>query len=71
MAYVNSTRALSNGFGDRVGAIVKAVKTAMARRAIYAQTLRELNDLSNRDLADLGIARASITEVARAAAYGK
>lgn len=71
MAYVNSTRAESNGLGDRFATLVKAVKTVIARRAIYAQTLRELNGLSNRELADLGIARANIGAVAREAAFGK
>ena len=47
------------------------MKAAIARRAVYAQTVRELNALTDRELADLGIARASITTVAREAAYGK
>ncbi len=71
MAYVNSTRAASNGLGDRFGTLVKSVKSAIARRAVYAQTLRELNGLTNRELADLGIARANIAVIAREAAYGK
>ncbi|RJE82764.1 DUF1127 domain-containing protein [Paracoccus onubensis] len=40
-----------------------------ARRAIYHQTLRELNALTARDLADLGISRSMITRLAHEAAY--
>jgi uncharacterized protein YjiS (DUF1127 family) len=71
MAYVNSTRVAGNGLADRVGAFVKSIKLAAQRRAIYDQTLRELNGLTNRELADLGISRLNIQDVARTAAYGK
>lgn len=71
MAYVNNTRAASFGVADRFAAVVKSVTLAMQRRAIYNQTKRELAALSNRDLSDLGLSRANISEVAREAAYGK
>jgi len=71
MAYVNSTRVAGNGLADRVSAFVKSIKLAAQRRAIYDQTLRELNGLTNRELADLGISRLNIQDVARTAAYGK
>lgn len=71
MAYVNSTRVVGNGLADRIAAFVKSIKLAAQRRAIYDQTVRELNGLTNRELADLGIARLNIEDVARAAAYGK
>jgi len=71
MAYVNTTRSVSNGLADRLAQIVKSFKLAAARRAVYQQTVRELNSLSNRELADLGIARLNIEDVARAAAFGK
>ncbi len=41
------------------------------RRAIYRQTVRELESLSARDLNDMGIHRSTIETVAREAAYGK
>ena len=41
-----------------------------ARRRVYRQTVRELNELSPRDLADLGIHRSMIRRLAREAAYG-
>ena len=71
MAYVNSTRVVGNGLADRFAAFVKAIKLAAQRRAVYDRTVRELNGLTNRELADLGIARLNIQDVARAAAYGK
>jgi len=38
---------------------------------IYARTVRELESLSDRELADLGLSRASLRDVARAAVYPK
>ena len=70
MAYVNSSRATSIGVFDRVSALVALVKLSLQRRATYQQTLHELSALSDRDLADLGLGRASIRTVAREAAYG-
>lgn len=69
MAYVNSTRSAQVSFSDRLFAIVKVVKDVIARRRVYNQTLFELAKLSDRDLSDLGLSRASIAEVAREAAY--
>ena len=71
MAYVNSTRVSGNGLAERIGAIVKSFRLAAQRRAVYHQTVRELSGLTNRELADLGIARLNIEEVAHAAAFGK
>ncbi|RJL18352.1 DUF1127 domain-containing protein [Paracoccus siganidrum] len=41
-----------------------------ARRAVYRQTVRELNALTARDLNDLGISRSMIPSLAREAAWG-
>lgn len=71
MAYVNTSRAAALPLADRIPGIFGAVKAALARRNVYAQTLRELNSLTDRELADLGIARASIPAVAHEAAFGK
>jgi uncharacterized protein YjiS (DUF1127 family) len=46
-----------------------AVKDMIARRRVFNQTLFELGQLSDRDLSDLGLSRASISDVAREAAY--
>ncbi|AUH35391.1 hypothetical protein CUV01_11325 [Paracoccus tegillarcae] len=41
-----------------------------ARNAVYRQTIRELNSLTERDLSDLGIHRSMIRRIALEAAYG-
>lgn len=71
MAYVNVTRAAQGGFAERFAAIVKSVKTALAKRRKCRQTYRELNALTPRELADLGIHKAMIAQIAREAAYGE
>lgn len=70
MAYVNS-RSTSVSIADRFAALFKAGKEAIERRRIYVQTVTELSNLSNRDLDDLGLSRANISDIAREAAYGK
>ena len=70
MAYVNS-RSTSVSIADRFAALFKAGKEAIERRSIYVQTVTELSNLSNRDLDDLGLSRANISDIARQAAYGK
>lgn len=71
MAYVNSSRAASYTLADRVSGVLAQIKAHLARRAVYNQTVRELVQLTDRELADLGIARADIHAVAHEAAYGK
>ncbi len=60
-------RAAGTGF---MGMIVR-FQEARARRAVYRQTVSELSNLSNRELADLGIHRSMITRIATEAAWGK
>jgi uncharacterized protein YjiS (DUF1127 family) len=36
-----------------------------ARNSAYRQTMRELSSLSDRELADIGVQRSDITEIAR------
>jgi uncharacterized protein YjiS (DUF1127 family) len=71
MAYVNTNRIARKGFMDRLSVLKDVVVTAVQQRRVYGQTVGELNALTDRELADLGIARASITEIAHEAAYGK
>ena len=70
MAFVNSTRAQNIGFADRLGTIAKSVKLALHRRRLFNQTVRELNALTDRELADLGIHGSMIKDIAKQAAYG-
>jgi uncharacterized protein YjiS (DUF1127 family) len=70
MAYVNS-RSTTVTFADRVSSALKLVKDAIARRQLYNSTLAELNALTDRELSDLGLARANIADIAREATYVK
>lgn len=70
MATVNSTRVSSFGVADRFAAFVASYRVAAAQRRVYAKTVAELRDLTDRELTDLGIARVMIEDVARAAACG-
>jgi uncharacterized protein YjiS (DUF1127 family) len=71
MAFANVTRSGEFGFFHGLGAFVEKVRDQRRRNRVYRQTLNELKSLSNRDLADLGIARSMIGAVAMEAAYGK
>lgn len=69
MAYMNSTRTAHVSISDRFAALLSGVKDMIARRRLFNKTLFELSSLSDRDLSDLGLSRASISDVAREAAY--
>ena len=62
--------AATPGFAGRLMAAIQHMQENRARRVIYRQTVRELNALTNRDLADLGISRAMISRLAHEAAWG-
>ena len=70
MAYVNS-RSSSVGIADRFAAFFKIGKEAVERRRVYVRTVAELTNLCDRDLADLGLTRGNISDIAREAAYSK
>ena len=71
MAYVNTNRIAGKGLLDRLVVLKDGVVTAVQQRRVYAHTVAELNALTDRELSDLGIARASISEIAYEAAYGR
>ena len=68
MAYMNDSRALGASIFDRFAALRASVALTLKRRRVYRTTLTELSSLTDRDLADLGIARSQITAIARDAA---
>jgi len=72
MAYVNTTRnqTQTGTLQGRIAAMIAGVRDEAKRRRVYSRTLRELEGLSDRDLADLGMHRLSIRDIARIAAYG-
>lgn len=71
MAYVNVICGIEVGLGERAVAFVKALRDNRRRYRMYRQTVRELTALTERELADLGIHRSSISAIAMEAAYGK
>ena len=71
MAYVNSTAIAHKGILDRLAGLKSGLTAWVQKRRVYERTVAELNALGDRDLADLGISRLGIAEIAREAAYGK
>lgn len=71
MALAQNTQILDAGIAARISAMFAAASDAWQRRRVYRQTLRELNALTSRELADLGMHRSMITRVALDAAFGK
>lgn len=71
MAYAASHSTTRPSVLEYFANLVASVKEANARRAVYVKTLNELRSLSDRDLADLGIARVQIEDIALQAAYAK
>ena len=56
MAYAHShSTAHGAGFAARISRMIGGLKDTARRSALYRQTRRELDGLSDRDLADLGI----------------
>jgi uncharacterized protein YjiS (DUF1127 family) len=71
MALAQNTQILDAGIAARLSATFASLSDAWQRRRVYRQTLRELNALTSRELADLGMHRSMITRVALEAAFGK
>lgn len=70
MAYANHTTDLrSGGFFARLQGFRAMLTELMQQRTVYNQTLSELQALSNRELADLGIHRSEIPRIAAEAAF--
>lgn len=71
MAYVNSTSAPSRSFAAIAKGFLNTLDARYTAYRAYRTTFNELQALSNRDLADLGIMRCDIhtraTEAAEAA----
>ena len=65
MAYALSNTTTGFSLAGKLNQLSEAWKTASAKRALYNQTYNELQALSDRDLADIGIARTEIADLAR------
>ncbi|WP_371157076.1 DUF1127 domain-containing protein [Jannaschia sp. 2305UL9-9] len=66
-----NTAGASISLRDRLVARLATLRTDWANWRLYRQTVNELSDLSNRELADLGLSRSMIRSIALEAAYGK
>jgi len=70
MAYANASHTADFGLAGRFNAIKNTLIERAARYRVYRETQAELENLSNRELNDLGLSRAGIKAVALEAAYG-
>ncbi|WP_353393823.1 DUF1127 domain-containing protein [Ruegeria sp. HU-ET01832] len=68
MAAVTHQTALKGAPATGLASLIEAAKTRYARYRIYRLTVNELSDLSNRELADLGLHRSMIRRLALQAA---
>jgi uncharacterized protein YjiS (DUF1127 family) len=71
MAYLTQTRAADHGFRARIATLFAQYGERVERYRLYRNTVRELEQLSGRELADLGIHSSQIDAIAYEAAYGK
>lgn len=71
MATASTTHFASITLFDRIRGAYANYKTAQALRTKYNATYHELNKLTDRDLADLGIPRSNIGAIAFEHVYGK
>lgn len=66
MAYISEARA---GLTDRIRGFFADVNERIARAKVFRTTYAELNSLSGRELADLGLHRSELRRIAYEAAY--
>ena len=73
MAFYTETAATGFSFTaltERFAAYRAELAEKISARRVYRTTVRELSELTNRELADLGLSRGTIRAVAYEAAYG-
>ncbi|WP_171120631.1 MULTISPECIES: DUF1127 domain-containing protein [unclassified Ruegeria] len=68
MAVATHHTALKNAPATGLASLIEAAKARYARHRVYRQTVNELSELSNRELADLGLHRSMIRRLALRAA---
>jgi len=72
MAYASSNRTTATlSLGNRLAEIRKDLADAWRAHRVYRETLRELQGLSMREMADLGLNPSMLNSIALEAAYGK
>ncbi|MGR3722933.1 DUF1127 domain-containing protein [Abyssibius alkaniclasticus] len=70
MAYVSNI-AVSKTAPNAIRGWFATLSQRFADNRLYARTLRELESLGDRELADLGLSRSSLRDVAYQAVYSK
>jgi uncharacterized protein YjiS (DUF1127 family) len=70
MAHASEIILAHASLADRFVSLIAGWKDDYATRKAYRQTVKELSELSDRELNDLGIGRGSIRLIARMAVYG-
>ncbi|MFT4620189.1 MAG: hypothetical protein ACI9KS_000030 [Sulfitobacter sp.] len=68
MAAFDTTPIQRTGLLAQVFSFISRVNLARLENAAYENTVRELNQLSDRELSDIGLGRGDIRDVARATA---
>lgn len=71
VAQNNALAASGTTLSSRIGSAFRRMQENRARGVIYRQTVRELGELTSRELADLGINRSMIEEIALEASSRK
>lgn len=71
MAYVNQTTRAHASIAERLTAFFEEFRADRQKARVYRTTMRELDQLTNRELVDLGLTRNELHSVAMQAAYGK
>ena len=69
MAYISNISTPKSTAATGLRRWYEIIVQNLADNRMYARTLRELDALSDRELADLGLSRSSLRDVARAAVY--
>ncbi len=70
MTILTDTFANAPALTTRFANLRERLAESAAKRKVYRTTLRELQNLTPRELNDLGIAPTMITKIAHEAAYG-
>lgn len=69
MAHISIPGSLSNGIFERGANFLRSVQASWVDYKLFRATANELGDLTDRELADLGIHRSEIKRVARDSVY--
>ena len=70
MTFASEIRGFEANLISRIGAGLRSLGEAYEKRRLFNQTVRELEALDSRMLADLGLSRGDIFDAAYKAAYG-